>query len=152
MRFTSTSVQTSRSSKKLRIDQRGPSSHASATPDHSFTGHQEFFSVFIRAGDSYSFNIHLKNRLAQQIHEMTVVNETKDLYDYIAKSQMLAKFLGMLDFSPNWDLAVDAISDRGYDMITSPIDVRRCIEEAWLHRRLVVVIPWVTQYLGMMKW
>jgi len=96
--------------------------------------------------------MHLKSRLAQQINEMTAVNETKDLYDYIAKTQMLAKFLGMLDFSPNWELAADSIPDRDYDLNTSSINIRKCIEEAWIHNRLVVVIPWVTQYLGMMKW
>jgi hypothetical protein len=152
MRFTSTSIQTNRSSKKLRIDQRGSSSHTSATLEQSFTGHQEFFSIFIRAGDSHNFNTHLKCRFAQLIHEMTAVNETKDLYDYIAKTQMLAKFLGMLDFSPNWDLAPDSISDKDCNMITSPINIRKFIEEAWIHHRLVIVIPWVTQYLGMMKW
>lgn len=152
MRFTSTSVQKSKSSKKLRIDQRGSLSHPSATPEQSFSGHQEFFSIFIRAGDSHDFNTHFKHRLALILHDMTAVNETKNIFDNIAKTQMLAKFLGMLDFSPNWNIPDDSISDSGCDMISPPINVMKCIEEAWIHRRLVVVIPWVTQYLAMMKW
>ncbi|KAL3767557.1 hypothetical protein ACHAWU_000220 [Discostella pseudostelligera] len=151
MRFTSTNAQTNRSSKTLLIDQRGSLTNTAATPDQSFTGHQEFFSIFIRAGNSYTFNMHFKNRLAQLINEMTAVKETKDLCEYMAKTQMLAKFLGMLDFSPNWELAADSIPDRDYDL-TSSINIRKCIEDAWIHNRLVVVIPWVTQYLGMMKW
>jgi len=82
---------------------------------------------------------------------MTAVKETKDLCEYMAKTQTLAKFLGMLDFSPNWELAADSIPDKDYDL-TSSINIRKCIEDAWIHNRLVVVIPWVTQYLGMMKW
>ncbi len=151
MRFTSTNAQTNRSSKTLLIDQRGSLTNTAATPDQSFTGHQEFFSIFIRAGNSYAFNMHFKNRLAQLINEMTAVKETKDLCEYMAKTQMLAKFLGMLDFSPNWELAADSIPDKDYDL-TSSINIRKCIEDAWIHNRLVVVIPWVTQYLGMMKW
>lgn len=153
MRFTSTNTQTNRSSKKLRIDQREPSTNnSSAKPEQSFPGHQEFFAIFIRAGDSYKFNIHLKNRLAQLISELTAVNEAKDLYDYIAKTQMLAKFLGMLDFSPNWDIAADSIADIGEYTKISAIKVKKCIELAWAQHRLVVVVPWVVQYLEMMKW
>ena len=116
MRFTSTNAQTNRSSKTLLIDQRGSLTNTAATPDQSFTGHQEFFSIFIRAGNSYAFNMHFKNRLAQLINEMTAVKETKDLCEYMAKTQTLAKFLGMLDFSPNWELAADSIPDKDYDL------------------------------------
>jgi hypothetical protein len=118
MRFTSTNTQTNRSSKKLRIDQREPSTNnSSAKPEQSFPGHQEL-----------------------------------DLYDYIAKTQMLAKFLGMLDFSPNWDIAADSIADIGEYTKISAIKVKKCIELAWAQHRLVVVVPWVVQYLEMMKW
>ena len=151
MSFTSKSGQTNKSSRKLRIDQKGPSSNSTtATPEQSFSGHQEFFSTFLRAGDSHRFNVHLQRRLSQLIQEMNAVNETKGLCDHIAKTQMLAKVLGMLVFSPNWDLSG---SDSGcIEISPPPINIQDCIELAWEQSRLVVIIPWVVQFLSMMKW
>ena len=152
MRFTSTCGQTDKSSRKLRIDDRRSSSDTKAAPERNFPGHQEFFAIFLRAGDSYKFNFHLKHRLAHILSDMMAVNETKGLCDHIAKTQMLAKFLGMIAFSPNYDLAADSISDRGEDTNIPPINIKECIDAAWKQRRLVIVLPWVVQFLGMMKW
>jgi len=159
MRFTSKSGQTNKSSRKLRIDQKGgSSSNTKTTPDQSFAiGHQEFFFIFLQAGDSYKFNVHMKRRLAQLITEMSSVNETKGLCEHISKTQMLAKFLGMLVFSPNWDMSVNTpnsvIDHNNNSAVNSfPIDVKKCIVTAWKQYRLVVVIPWAVQYLRMMRW
>lgn len=157
MRFTSKSGQTNKSSRKLRIDQKGSTSSAKTMPQQSFTGHQEFFFLFLQAGDSYKFNMHMKRRLAQMITEMSAVNATKGLCEHISKTQMFAKFLGMLVFSPNWDLSgenssPDAIVEHEEVSNLSPINVKDFIESAWKQFRLIVVIPWVVQYLGMMKW
>ena len=159
MRFTSKSGQTNKSSRKLRIDQKGgSSSNTKTTPDQSFAiGHQEFFFIFLQAGDSYKFNVHMKRRLAQLITEMSAVNETKGLCEHISKTQMLAKFLGMLVFSPNWDMSVNnpnsVIDHNNNSAVNSfPIDVKKCIVTAWKQYRLVVVIPWAVQYLRMMRW
>jgi len=158
MRFTSKSGQTNKSSRKLRIDQKGTSSNIKTTPDQSFAiGHQEFFFIFLQAGDSYKFNVHMKRRLARLITEMSAVNETKGLCEHISKTQMLAKFLGMLVFSPNWDMSVNTpnsvIDHNNNSAVNSfPIDVKKCIVTAWKQYRLVVVIPWAVQYLRMMRW
>ena len=155
MRFTSKSGQTNKSSRKLRIDQKGQSSNANNTPEQSFTerGHQEFFFLFLQAGDSYKFNIHMKRRLAQMITEMSAVNDTKGLCEHISKTQMLAKFLGMLVFSPNWNVSSCSVQAEVEDTTNlAPINIKECIEIAWKQMRLVVVIPWVVQYLRMMKW
>ena len=152
MRFTSTCGQTDKSSRKLRIDDTRSSSNTKSASERNFPGHQEFFAIFLRAGDSYKFNFHLKHRLAHILSDMMSVNETKGLCDHIAKTQMLAKFLGMIAFSPNYDLAADSISDRGEDTNIPPINVKECIDAAWKQRRLVLVLPWVVQFLGMMKW
>ena len=154
MRFTTKSGQANKSSRKVQIDQAGPSSDTNK--DQSFPGHQEFFSLFLRAGDSHKFNIQMKRRMAQIINEQSAVNETKGLCEQMAKTQMIAKFLGMLEFSPNWDLSSGNfdtdISYGNEDFSLPPIKVKECIESAWEHRRLVVVIPWVVQFLQMMKW
>ena len=90
----------------------------------------------------------MKRRLAQMITEMSAVNDTKGLCEHISKTQMLAKFLGMLVFSPNWDVSAEVEDTTNL----APINIKECIEIAWKQMRLVVVIPWVVQYLRMMKW
>ena len=151
MRFTSKSGQKSKSSRKLSLDQKG-SSLNEVTPEQSFQGHQEFFFMVLQAGDSYRFNTHLKRRLARSISEMSTANETKGLCLHIAKLQLLAKFLGLLVFSPNWDLS----SERGCDVSDAnslpPLDLKMHITKAWNDYRLVVVIPWVVKFLSMMRW
>jgi hypothetical protein len=152
MRFTSICGETDKSSRKLRLDEKRSSFNATAAPELNFPGHQEFFAIFLRAGDSYKFNIHLKHRLAHVLSEMMSVKETKGLCDHIAKTQMLAKFLGLISFSPNYDVAADSISGRDEDTTIPPINVKECIEAAWKQRRLVITVPWAVQFLGMMKW
>lgn len=153
MRFTSKSSQTNKSSRKLRIDSKGPSSNpTTANPEQSFTGHQEFFSTFLRAGDSHRFNIHLQQRLSQIITEMSSVDEVKGLCDHLAKTQMLAKFLGLLVFSPNWDLSTVDLSSGNNNVNMAPVNIKESVQSAWEQSRLVAVIPWVVQFLGMIKW
>lgn len=153
MRFTSICGQTDKSSRKLRLDEKKSSfTTPKAAPELNFPGHQEFFAIFLRAGDSYKFNVHLKHRLAHVLSELMSVKKTKGLCDHIAKTQMLAKFLGMAEFSPNYDISADSIPDRDGDTTIPPINIKECIEAAWKQRRLVVVVPWAVQFLGMMKW
>ncbi|KAL7554421.1 hypothetical protein ACHAWF_018399 [Thalassiosira exigua] len=157
MRFTSRTGQANKSSRKLVIEHKGTSSNANMSEESNFPGHQEFFSIFLLACDSYKFNVHLKRQLARIIMNMTEVNETKGLCHHIAKTQMLAKFLGMLVFCPNWDIdngniASNHCSQNIVDAGASPINVKECIESAWRRRRLVVVVPFVVQFLGMIKW
>ena len=151
MRFTSKSGQKSKSSRKLSLDQKG-SSFNEVTPEQSFQGHQEFFLIVLQAGDSYRFNTHLKRRLAQSISEMSTANETKGLCLHIAKLQLLAKFLGLLVFSPNWYLSSERECDISDANSLPPLDLKMHITNAWNDYRLVVVIPWVVKFLGMMRW
>jgi len=84
---------------------------------------------------------------------------------------MLSKFLGMLVFSPGWDLSVngsagfvgatkgnstidsDAKESLAHLNCTNPImDVRKYVEQGWKDSRLVVTIPWVVEYLRMATW
>lgn len=151
MRFTSKSGQKSKSSRKLSLDQKG-SSFNEDSPEQSFQGHQEFFLIVLQAGDSYRFNTHLKRRLAQSISEMSTANETKGLCLHIAKLQLLAKFLGLLVFSPKWGLSSEGGCDVSDSDSLPPLDLKMQITNAWNNYRLVVVIPWVVKFLDMMRW
>lgn len=97
--------------------------------------------------------------------------DARGFEDRVLKLQMLSKFLGMLVFSPGWDLSTnanagvasstkggntidsDAKESLAYLNCTNPIiDVKKYIEEGWRDCRLVVTIPWVVAYLRMATW
>ena len=97
--------------------------------------------------------------------------DARGFEDRVLKLQMLSKFLGMLVFSPGWDLSTNAnagvaSSAKGSNTIdsdakeslanlnfTNPImDVRKYVEEGWRNCRLIVTIPWVVEYLRMATW
>lgn len=127
------------------------------TPDQYFTGHQEFFFRFIRYIDSYSFCIHLRNRLVALVTSMWSSNETKGLEQRIMKLQMLSKFLGVLAFSPNWtedSYTIDppSLSNGVVDTTTPFIQIKEFLEKGWNRRKLIVTIPWILSFFQMMNW
>lgn len=132
------------------------------SPDEYFTGHQEFFYRFIRFVDSYSFSIHLRNRIVSVITTMWSLDDWKGLEERIMKLQMLSKFLGVLAFSPNWvetenngwlgGSSLSAPGDMIEDVTTPFFDMKHFIEKGWKEQRLIVTIPWIISYLQMMSW
>ena len=151
MRFTSKSGLKNKSSRKLSLDHKN-SSINQASPEQSFQGHQEFFFIVLQAGDSYRFSTHLKRTLALSISEMSAMNETKGLCLRISKLQLIAKFLGLLVFGPNWGMTSEeqvCISDTNS---LSPLDLKARITSSWNDYRLVIDIPWIVKFLSMMRW
>jgi hypothetical protein len=142
----------------LSIEQKHTSNSDNSLPKQRFLGHQEFFALFLNAGDSYRFNTHLKRRLAQLVIEMTAVTDIKGLCQHITKTMMLAKFLGLLVFSPNWSITEGGSLEAKAEVIplsnheAPPIDLKEQIQKAWREYRLVIVIPWVVEFLKMATW
>ncbi|KAL7464364.1 hypothetical protein ACHAXS_004694 [Conticribra weissflogii] len=160
-RFTSKSGQTNKSSHKFNLNQKKVSSNGHMSVPEIFQGHQEFFFLFIEAGDSYKFNTHLKRRLSSLILEFSASTETKGVCQIISKTRLLAKFLGLLVFSPNWVSRHNLFSQNkgllrsSFQPVSSgelPLDLKECIIASWKQYRLTVDIPWIIQFLGMMKW
>ena len=169
-RFTAKGGQKNRSIKKLE-DKNASTTSSSFGPEHYFSGHQEFFFIFLRAVDSHQFGVHLSRRLVGLIDGMDAGADARGFEDRVLKLQMLSKFLGMLVFSPGWDLSTnanagvassakgsnaidsDAKESLAYLNCTNPImDVRKYVEEGWRNCRLIVTIPWVVEYLRMATW
>jgi len=132
------------------------------SPDHYFIGHQEFFFRFIRFVDSYTFSVHLRNRLVTLITNMWSLNNTKGLEERIKKMQMISKFLGVLAFSPSWtddDMLIDpSLPMNGVNSLdmttanTSVIEANHFIIKGWKERKMIVTLPWVLSFLQMMCW
>jgi len=169
-RFTAKGGQKNKSSQRLVLDNNNKSSptasSSSLQPEHFFSGHQEFFFIFLRTVDSYQFSIHLRRRLVGLINEMNSVADARGLENRVLRIQLLAKFLGMLVFSPHWNsTSTDAINKTNAAVMadskealahlncTTPIlNLRAYIEECWRNGRLVVTIPWVVEFLRMASW
>jgi hypothetical protein len=133
-----------------------------------FTGHQEFFFIFILSADSYKFNFHLRSQIARLIKAELSVSEhqpTMNLEKKVLHQQMLARFLGALVFSPSWhefenwgaySTVADLTPPDGLLQLESDADVslslNRIVRDAWKEGYLTEVIPWVTELLKMAIW
>jgi len=154
-RFTSKVVQKNKSSHPLYLNDN--SENSGTSPEHFFPGHQEFFFLFIQAVDSYIFGIHLRNHLVKLISSMWSSNELKGVEERILQLQLLAKFLGVLAFSPNWDNKSPESSSNSDAFTTasetSPIlDIREFIVHGWKQGKLITTIPWVLSFFWMISW
>ena len=145
----------------VRDDNKGGTSLTQ--PEHLFTGHQEFFFLFIQYVDSYRFGTCLKKYLAQLIVKLVRNNDIKGLEQHIEKLQLLAKFLGLISFSQIKSIQGSSaemskelnLQESNYDNVIAVLPLfplKRYLEEAWKDRRLVLVIPWIVEYLRMSTW
>jgi hypothetical protein len=126
-----------------------------------FPGHQEFFFIFLQAADSYNFGVHLKSRLVAGIKDLERQNELNGFQERLARQQLLAKFLGVLLFSPNWHPSgvsdvLKSASTEDLEIWTSvtdiPLPLCDFIENAQNEHRLFGTIPWILELLRMAKW
>lgn len=167
-RFTTKGGQMNKSSQKLVLDQKSHTSALSSVvqAEHFFPGHQEFFFLFLLSADSYNFGVQLSRRLVGLISGMASLDDVRGLEQRLSRLQLLSKFLGVLVFSPNWNLnrqehigtsnsAQACASENAIIHLNTTEPVLRLkwfIEEAWRKRRLVADIPWIVEYLRMSKW
>lgn len=98
--------------------------------------------------------MHLQKRLIYLILKSSSSNDTKGLEQRICQLQLLAKFLGLIVFSPNWmmnyHVPEDPLSLAPYYTPVIPINI--LIEEAYKQHRLLLIIPWCCSYLRMITW
>jgi len=86
---------------------------ANNTPQHFFPDNQKFFFLFVRMCDSYQFIVQLSRNLCGQIQKLTSINTSHTgATGRILKLKLLAKFLGLIVFSPNWDLDAHVFSQQ----------------------------------------
>ena len=106
--------------------------------------------MFITSMDSYSFNLYLQKRLVHMIMNMASSNDSRGLEQRVRELQLLAKFLGLLAFSPNWDIKESETTV--FDYFTPVIPINEIIEDGYTKGILVSIIPWILDFLWMMSW
>ncbi|KAF5291760.1 hypothetical protein FQA39_LY14248 [Lamprigera yunnana] len=133
-----------------------------------FYGHEEFYKDFIMIANSYPFNKHLIDSIAAEMitsHNFSLCaeefdanrNTTKKMYLTSLKTlKTLAKFLGFLESLPYKSnvsqLPEEVISCqlqiRNHIQIT--LDFKKILEEAVCKKQLMLIVPWLTEYLAML--
>lgn len=144
-RFTSKSSQKNKSTNRLvlrEIEDDG------LGPDQFFTGNQEFFFIFMKYVDSYSFTIHLQQRLIDVIISHSQSADTKHLEQRISELQMLSKFLGFIHFAPNYFLPEESSGPSREPLVP----LHSMIKDAFSEGKLLLIIPWVLNFLRMIQW
>jgi hypothetical protein len=114
------------------------------------------------SADSYTFGIHLRSKMIEKLLELSSNATKKDFEKRLMDLQLIARFLGVLVFSPNWqssgaDMAAHGTilsesSDGLVQLGASGLSVIGIVEKAWKSSNLVSVIPWVVEILRMATW
>lgn len=144
-RFTSKASQKNKSTNRLvlrEIEDDG------VGPDQFFTGNQEFFFIFMKYVDSYTFTIHLQQRLIDVIVYHSRSADTKHIEQRISELQMLSKFLGFTHFSPSYNLPEESSG-----LSREPlIPIHSILQDAFSEGKLLLIVPWVLNFLRMIQW
>lgn len=122
-----------------------------------FPGHQAFFFAFLRAVDSHRLVCHLQTKLASTLCHRSKSIKTEDMERHLLELCLLARFLGVLVFAPNWqsDSQKRHNVESGYCGLTQltavGVSPTVLILEAWDTYRLVAVVPWIVDMLKLAK-
>ncbi|GKY96316.1 hypothetical protein MPSEU_000591300 [Mayamaea pseudoterrestris] len=132
----------------------------SSTPEEEarlcFPGHQEFFFMFIQYADSYKIGRRLLGMLVERVkehYERLAVPSDVNLRRSIDELKLLAKFTGLLAFSPNWGTDSSSPSTDGIIQLYSVgLRLEEIIQHATKDGRIVVTVPWLVECILMAKW
>lgn len=164
-RFSSKTTRTDRSTKTLVAD---PKLETNGSPpavaaQQLFPGHQEFFYLFVMSADSYKFTMHLRARLVVVIRDCVRNVGIQDIGKKVMDLRLVARFLGVILFSPNWrssrekesnlpSASPGASLDGLHQLDASGLSVIDCVNGAIVDRSLVVSIPWIVELLRPSQW
>ena len=106
-----------------------------AAAQQHFPGHQEFFFIFLRSTDSYRLSVHLKSELITRLLSTSNIPE-RELEKKMMDSRLVARFLGLLAFSPNWQMSemamhMSAHYDGLHQLSGAGLVLFSVVEEAW---------------------
>lgn len=160
-RFSSKATRTDRSMKTIVADPKREASSPIIAAQQHFPGHQEFFYLFIMSADSYSFAIHFRALLVAKLRELAGSTDNQEFEKKVMDSRLLARFLGVLVFSPNWQPRFESVnallmSEPSLDglllLSASGLSVLAVAENAINSNSLVLAVPWLVELLKMARW
>jgi hypothetical protein len=126
-----------------------------------FRGHQEFFYFFVMLADSHRLNHHLRHQFMTKI-DQTSSNLSKSNMDRGMEDLcLLARFLGLLIFSPNWHSSSRLLGEgQSRSLVYDELlrlrfggdDVDMLLRKAWRLSRMASIVPWLVEMLRMSIW
>ncbi|XP_065914692.1 codanin-1-like isoform X2 [Dysidea avara] len=141
--------------KFLRLHERFSklsSSHGGPCPSPHFTQQEQFYTEFLLATDSYTFNQLLKQQLFSEITRLNTKSQfesTTELADTITTLRLLAKYLGFLVFLPYQNVPASFSAEKRTQV--EPFNILQCVKDCCNDgTNLVITIPWVVEFCAMM--
>ncbi|KAK1941103.1 Codanin-1 [Phytophthora citrophthora] len=137
-----------------------------------FTDNQLFFFHFLHSCDSYEFSELVKHQLERQFYAIRdpispSSDARKDFTEVVLRLKVVAKFLGYLRFSPQWQVTSSirglsahnavfkAVEREGISTLEvardSSLDVMQLLEASILNSSISKCIPWLCDYLSMLS-
>ncbi|KAG2765323.1 hypothetical protein JG687_00009364 [Phytophthora cactorum] len=133
-----------------------------------FTDNQLFFFHFLHSCDSYEFSELVKHQLERQFYAISPSTDArKDFTEVVLRLKVVAKFLGYLRFSPQWQVtssirklsaqnaAFKAVEREGIRTLEvardSSLDVKKLLEDSIRNVAISKCIPWLCDYLSMLS-
>lgn len=164
-RFSSQSAQDDKSTKLVITAPNNDTTDVSpiVAAQRYFPGHQEFFYLFLVYSDAYSFSIHLRSKLIETINEIMANITQQNAERQIMEMCLMARFLGVLCFSPNW-LPRNTVSDESrkssrplsldglWQLSESGLPVLKLLNESIQTGKLILVVPWIVELLKLAQW
>eukprot|EP00977_Amphora_coffeiformis_P001843 scaffold353_cov185-Amphora_coffeaeformis.AAC.71 len=132
-----------------------------AVQEEFFRGHQEFFFYFVMLADSHKLNHHLRHQFLTKIYRESSSLSSSNIDRSLEDLCLLAKFLGLLIFSPNWHSSKYSLDEsRSRSLVYDELDflkfggkgVCQVLQDAWKVCRLVSVIPWLVEMFRLSVW
>jgi hypothetical protein len=159
-RFSSKTSLADKSSRKVVADSNRSSNSPKDDAQHLFPGHQEFFYLFLISADSYAFGIHLRCHLIGRIVNLSERVTLENAEKAVLELRMMARFMGVLFFSPNWrsfestagGVQESMLLDGLINLSSLGLCVVDVVEKALSEQMLLLVVPWVVELLRMTVW
>ncbi|KAF4046841.1 hypothetical protein GN244_ATG00667 [Phytophthora infestans] len=137
-----------------------------------FTDNQLFFFHFLHSCDSYEFSELVKHQLERQFYAIREADSAstdarKNFTEVVLRLKVVAKFLGYLRFSPQWQVtssirklsaqnaAIQAVEREGISTLqvarNASLDVKKLLEDSIRTVAISKCLPWLSDYLSMLS-
>ena len=164
-RFSSRAPWPTKSRKLLSktVDPRDNTTPPMIAAQQYFTGHAEFFFLFFLYADSYLLGTHLQRQLIAQLQQVLPPKMARPTEKEILDARLLARFLGVIVFSPHWQSSSSSSSlhdesipvsriDELNQLATAGLSTIEHINDGMKNGNLLLSVSWTVELLKMGQW
>lgn len=116
-------------------------------------GHQEFFFLFLTSVDSHRVSQTLLGKLVDELKRRIDMDDYTNFSQQLKELTLLARFIGLISFSPNWGLrSTETYTNGLWQLSIYGLSLEHIIETGINQGCLVKSLPCVVDCLLMAKW